>query len=173
MCRQSILCINSAVSRSLRRGGCDTFDAMQSLAFFAIASILISSPQAPTQQFGGLHPAFQCDGVKAAALFDKGYKDADSFKDLDKPSDFFYKGSGRSWMWVLPLSYRAYQSGFLAKKKYLEDDKVKSKREALLSSHQIDSFDIDGGICTLPNVAAQTIGSDGSKTYVLRDVRLI
>lgn len=142
------------------------------LVSLATLSLALGLGASATRQ-SGLHPAFQCDDVKAVTLYDKGYHDADAMKDLEKPGGLFFKESGRSWIQVISKQYEAYRLGFRAKKAFLEDEKVKAEKDSLSNGTASESFTVIGALAAAPTGAIKEPGGDGKDRYTMPDVRII
>ena len=127
--------------------------------------------QAPNQ-FSALHPVLQCDGAKAAACFDKGFKDAGHMKDIGKPGRPFYKESAKSSMELVPLYLAAYVEGFRVKKAFLNDDQVKQQRKIFETAGPMDSIYVAGDASASPKQANKE--TDGKTVaYKLPGVRVV
>jgi hypothetical protein len=145
---------------------------MKALTFIAILTSCFAVHQATPKQFGGLHPALQVDSVKAVAVFDKGYKDADKYKDLWKAETAFYRDSAKSYMIVDCLQYSAYKAGFNAKKQYLVDAELKAKRDEFASCPPMDTLSVRG-ILSGPPDSGTVSTQDGKDTYAMPGVRAV
>lgn len=143
------------------------------LASIALLLALSTGPQAGIKDIAALHPALQVDSTTAAALFDKGYGDADHFKDLKKAADPFYRRANDSYMLLRPLSYVAYASGFKARKGYLTESEVKAKRDELSAMPAMDTIVVEGELITNPAYAKVSMDEGDKKRYTVPDVRVV